>query len=92
MTPEQIEDLIERTALRTAGKIREDVRGMFTALGFDMDPDHMHEEQQMVGFLRRMHQGTQTGKKAGVTAFVTTLVTALVGWVIYYFGLFKTHT
>ena len=79
MTPDQIEDVIERTAQRTAEKLREEVKGMFTALGFNMDPDHLHEEQQMVAFARTMHQGTRIGMKAAVTA----VATAMIGWVVW---------
>jgi len=81
MTPEQVEDIIERTAQRTAEKIRDEVRGMFTALGFNMDPDKAHEEQQMVAFSRRMYQGTGLLFKAAVTA----MGTAVMGWVVYFF-------
>ena len=81
MTPDQIEDLVERTAQRTAEKIRDEVRGMFTSLGFNMDPDKAHEEQQMVAFSRRMYQGTGVLLKAGLTAAAT----AAMGWVVYFF-------
>lgn len=81
MTPDQIEDVIERTATRTAEKIRDEVRGMFTALGFNMDPDKAHEEQQMVAFSRSMYQGT----KYGIRAIIMALATAAVGWVVWFF-------
>lgn len=81
MTPDQVEDIIERTAIRTAEKIKEEVRGMFTALGFNMDPDKAHEEQQMVAFNRRMYQGTGLLVKAAVTA----MGTAFIGWLVYLF-------
>ena len=81
MTPEQIEDVIERTAQRTAEKLRDEVRGMFTALGFNMDPDKVHEEQQMVAFVRTMHRGTQYG----IRTIFAAILTAAVGWVIWLF-------
>lgn len=81
MTPDQVEDIIERTAQRTAEKLRDEVRGMFTALGFNMDPDKAHEEQQMVAFTRRMYQGTGMLFKAIMTATAT----AAAGWVVYFF-------
>jgi hypothetical protein len=79
MTPAQIEEVIERTAERTAEKLREEMRGMFTALGFNMDPDKLHEEQQMVAFARTMHQGTRIGMKAAITA----VATAAIGWIVW---------
>jgi hypothetical protein len=81
MTPDQVEDVIERTSQRTAEKIRDEVRGMFTALGFNMDPDKAHEEQQMVAFSRRMYQGTGLLVKAVVGAAGT----AAMGWIVYAF-------
>jgi hypothetical protein len=65
MTPEQIEDVIERTAMRTAAKIREEerdkFRGMLTALGFNMNADKAHEELQMIAFARTMYTGMRRG-------------------------------
>ena len=81
MTPEQIEDLVERTAARTAQKVRGELRGMLTALGFNMDPDKTHEEQQMVAFMRSMHQGSRLGARAAFTA----LITAAIGWAVWFF-------
>lgn len=87
MTPEQIEDVIERTAVRTAEKLREEFRALLGGLGFNMDPNEAHEEQQMVALLRSMHQGTRTAKKAIITAGFT----ALVGWMVYLFQGWKPH-
>jgi len=77
MTPEQLEQIIERTATRTAVKVRDDFKGMLTGLGFNMDPDKAHEEQQMIAFARMMHQGTRYGLRA--------IVTAAVGWIVWMF-------
>jgi hypothetical protein len=81
MTPDQIEDVIERTATRTAEKIKDEVRGMFTALGFNMAPDRAHEEQQMIAFARGLYQG----KKVGIKATIAAIATALVGWGMWFF-------
>jgi hypothetical protein len=78
MTPEQIEEVIERTAVRTADRLEEKFRGMLSALGFNMDPDKLYEEQQMIAFARTMHQGTRTGLRAIVGAFCTAAVGGLV--------------
>jgi len=81
MTSDQLEEIIERTAQRTAEKLREEMRSMFTALGFNMDPDKIHEEQQMVAFVRTMHKGTQYG----IRTIFAAVLTAAVGWVIWLF-------
>ena len=81
MTPDQIEELVEQTATRTAEKIRGELRGMLTALGFNMDPDKAHEEQQMVAFARAMHQGT----RYGIRAMIMAVATAAVGWMVWFF-------
>lgn len=81
MTPDQIEDVIERTATRTAEKLREEFSSMLSGLGFNMDPDKRHEEQQMIAFARNMHRGTWVAFRAGAIA----LITALIGWMVYPF-------
>ena len=81
MTPEQIEDLIERAAARTAEKFKDEVRNIFSGLGFNMDPDKAHEEQQMIAFARGMYQG----KKIGLRAAATAVITAGVGWGVWVF-------
>ena len=90
MTPDQLEEIIERTATRTADKVREEVKTMFIALGFNMD--ELHEEQQMVAFSRRMYQGTQAGKGWAFKAVISALITAGFGWLVYYFSGGKLHT
>lgn len=90
MNPEQIEELIERTAMRTAAKIREDVkdefRGILTGLGFNMDPDKMHEEQQMIAFARTMYTGTRRGVFALWTGVIGAAATVFVGWLVWFFS------
>jgi hypothetical protein len=89
MTPEQIEDVIERTASRTATRIREEVqedfRAMLTGLGFNMDPDKMHEEQQMVAFARTMYTGTRRGVFAFWTGIIGAASTVFVGTIVWFF-------
>ena len=81
MTPEQVEGIIKRTVEQASEKFREDVRGMFTSLGFNMDPDKAHEEQQMIAFVRGMYQG----KKVGTRALITGILTAAIGWAVWFF-------
>jgi hypothetical protein len=81
MTPDQIEEVIERTANRTAQKLHQEFHDMLAALGFNMDPDKLHEEQQMIAFVRTMHQGTRTGMRAIIAA----MGTAFVGWAVWLF-------
>lgn len=88
MTPDQIEEVIERTASETARRVDEKMRTILSGLGFNMDPDKMHEEQQMVAFLRTMHQGTRRGVLALFTGIITALATVIVGGMVY---LFRPH-
>jgi len=81
MTPEQLEEIIERTASRTAEKLRDEFRGMLSALGFNMDPDAAHEEQQMIAFTRGLYQG----KRLGIRTLITSGVAALFGWAVWFF-------
>jgi hypothetical protein len=81
MTPDQIEDILERAAAKFRDGIREDFRVMMSGLGFNMDPDKAHEEQQMVAFMRTMHQGSRLGVRAAFTA----IITAAIGWGVWFF-------
>ena len=81
MTPAQLEESIERTATRTAEKMEERFNNVLSSLGFNMDPDHRHDEQQFIAFARNMHKGTWAAFKGIVLA----VLTALGGWIVYQF-------
>jgi hypothetical protein len=83
MTPDDIEQMIERAADRTAEKIREEIRGVLTSLGFDMD--NLHEEQQVIAFARKMYDGTKGSLKAIRNGALVSITTALVGWAVWFF-------
>ena len=77
MTEREIEDLLERFAK----KVHEDQTHMFAMYGFNTDPSAIHEEQQMVAFMRSMYTGSNFGKRAMIGA----MITALVGWAVWLF-------
>lgn len=81
MNDHDIEELIERTAQRTASKVRDEMRLLLSMLGFNMDPDSIHEEQQVIAFARTMQQGT----KFGFRAIIGAMLTAAVGWAVWFF-------
>jgi hypothetical protein len=81
ITPEQVREIAENAADKAAEKA---VRAMLTALG--VNPDKLHEEQQVWAFARTMQQGTKRGARALFTGFLTALATLIAGWLWLAFG------
>jgi hypothetical protein len=81
MTPEQVRDIAENAADKAAEKA---VRATLIALG--VNPDKLHEEQQVWAFARTMQQGTKRGALALFTGFLTALATAIAGsvWLLFF--------
>ena len=84
MTPEQILDIANSAAEHAAEKAADKaVRSLLVALG--INPDKLHEEQQVWAFARTMQQGTHRGTLALFTGFLTGLSTLIAGAVWYLF-------
>lgn len=96
LTQEQVRVIAEKAAEVAAEKVAETaaekaaekaadraIRATLTALG--INPDKLHEEQQVWAFARTAQQGTARTVRAAMTGFFSTLATLIAGAIWYLF-------